>query len=222
MGRYFLDLQARLVRESLSAVPEVESILDVGGGHAQVAPVLAEAGYRVTVLGSALECFEHSAAQLARHEKVVGDLQSLPYGDDSFDAVLSLRTLTHLVGWRRLIEEACRVARTAVIVDYPSLRGLNALSDPLFPLKRRVEGNTRRYRLFSPAQIEREFSSCGFEVTWARPQFFFPMVLHRLIGSSTIASGLEALPRALGLTRWLGSPVVLRAAVASRRIETRK
>ncbi|MDQ2673475.1 MAG: methyltransferase, partial [Chloroflexota bacterium] len=52
VGQWFLELQARLTLESLAGLPPGATILDVGGGHAQLAPPLVEAGYRVTVVGS--------------------------------------------------------------------------------------------------------------------------------------------------------------------------
>jgi len=44
------------------------------------------------------------------------------------------------------------------------------------------------------------------------PQFFWPMALHRLSNSAGFARALERVPRALGLTARLGSPVLLCAA----------
>src|SRR5262249_18315559 len=55
VGRFFLDVQARTTLELLRPFPGA-SVLDVGGGHGQLALPLADAGYAVTVYGSREVC----------------------------------------------------------------------------------------------------------------------------------------------------------------------
>ncbi len=105
---------------------------------------------------------------------------------------------------------ARRLARAAVVVDYPTRRSVNAAADLLFGLKKGVEGNTRPFTVFRDAEIEGAFAEHGFAPTGRRPQFFFPMALHRGLRSAGLARGLEGAASALGLTRALGSPVILR------------
>jgi hypothetical protein len=97
-----------------------------------------------------------------------------------------------------------------VVVDYPTLRSVNALSGALFGLKRGVEGNTRPFTVFRDAAIEAAFASHGWRVAQRRPQFHFPMALHRMLRLAPASSALEAVARATLLTRALGSPVILR------------
>ena len=52
VGAWFLAEQARATRELLAGLPRGATVLDVGGGHAQLTPMLLEAGYVVTVVGS--------------------------------------------------------------------------------------------------------------------------------------------------------------------------
>ncbi|MDF3052211.1 MAG: putative methyltransferase [Geminicoccaceae bacterium] len=98
VGRWFVATQSRLTLRLLRALPAGASILDVGGGHAQIAPPLIEAGYEVTVVGSDPIC----AARLepwitqGRCRFDAANLRSLPYPDRSFDAVVCLR----LLPWR--------------------------------------------------------------------------------------------------------------------------
>ena len=51
VGEYFLNVQTKIVRSFLPS-PENCRVLDVGGGHAQLAVPLIADGYDVTVLGS--------------------------------------------------------------------------------------------------------------------------------------------------------------------------
>jgi SAM-dependent methyltransferase len=214
VGQWFVDLQARLTLECLAGLPAGATVLDVGGGHAQVAPPMVEAGYRVTVVGSDPSCGERlralTSAGRARFE--VADLQALPYETAAFDAVICYRLIAHSIDWHRLIGELCRVARQRVVVDYPARRSVNYASSALFRIKNSIErGTTRPFALFGRGEIGRAFEDAGFTVTSERPQFLLPMALYRMAGSVQLARGAEGLARAVGLTSLLGSPVIARA-----------
>jgi 2-polyprenyl-3-methyl-5-hydroxy-6-metoxy-1,4-benzoquinol methylase len=211
VGRFFLDRQAQATLELLRGVPGA-SVLDVGGGHGQVTGPLVQAGHAVTVLGSDPSCEarvrEWTAGGRARF--VAGDLLAPPLDERSFDVVLSYRLLPHVRRWPDLVAALARLARRTVMVDYPTRRSVNAAADVLFRLKKGVEGNTRPFTVFSDAEIERAFAVHGFAPSGRSPQFFLPMALHRALRSAAVARGLEGVAGRLGLTRALGSPVILR------------
>lgn len=219
VGRWFVDSQTRITLECLAGLPAGAAILDVGGGHAQVAPPLVEAGYRVTVVGSDPSCGERlePLTSTGRCRFDVGDLRALPYGAQAYDAVVCYRLIAHSVDWRHLIEELCRVARHRVIVDYPARRSVNVVSDALFKIKHSIErGTTRPFALYGRGEIAKAFEGDGFAVSLVRPQFLLPMALYRLAGSVRLARTAEGLARSLALTGLLGSPVITRA---DRRLE---
>jgi SAM-dependent methyltransferase len=211
VGRFFLERQAETTLELLRPFPGA-SVLDVGGGHAQVTGPLVAAGHAVTVLGSDPSCEERvrewTQAGGARFE--AGDLLAPPFPERSFDVVLSYRLLPHVRRWPELVAALSRRARRAVVVDYPTRRSVNAVADLFFGLKKGVEGDTRPFTVFSDGEVERAFAAQGFLPTGRRPQFFFPMALHRGLRSAALARGLEGAASGLGLTRALGSPVILR------------
>jgi SAM-dependent methyltransferase len=214
VGRWFLDTQTRITLDALAGLPEGARVLDVGGGHAQVAPPLIDAGYRVTVAGSDASCEGRLRpwTSTGRCRFDVADLQHLPYPDASFDAVVCYRLLAHSVNWIRLVSELCRVAADRVIVDYPARRSVNIISRRLFDLKRSIEGvTTRRFSLYGRREIAHAFAAAGFQVAMEQPQFLMPMVLYRLAGSARLARAAEWPGRRVGLTRILGSPVIARA-----------
>lgn len=213
VGQWFVETQTRITLDLLRALPQGASILDVGGGHAQIAPPLIAAGYEVTVVGSDSSCGRRLQpwTDQGRCRFDVGDLRALPYPDRSFDAVVCFRLLSHSVSWTGLIGELCRVARHSVVLDYPSLRSVNILSERLFTLKKGIELNTRTFLMFTPKQIGAAFADRGFTIRSERPQFLIPMVLHRLVNSERLSRITEAPGRLLGLTRWLGSPIIIRA-----------
>src|SRR5205823_2917232 len=132
VGKFFLDVQTAKVLELLAPWPGAR-VLEVGGGHGQLAGPLAERGYSVTVTGSAAVCQERLGRELAFE---VCDADRLPFPDRAFDVVMAVRLLTHLERWREALAEMCRVARRAVIVDYPDTRSFNRLYGALFAWKK--------------------------------------------------------------------------------------
>lgn len=211
VGEYFLAVQAATVLELLAPWPGAR-VLDVGGGHAQLAPPLVARGFEVTVAASSEVCRERLDRALPSGSFAfqVCALDRLPFADRSFDVALAFRLLTHLDGWREQVAELCRVAARAVIVDYPDTRSFNRLYGPLFGWKKAVEGNTRSFLSFAPGEVPAELARHGFGRPMERRQFFVPMVAHRALGRVEISRAAEGASAALGLTRRLGSPVILR------------
>lgn len=217
-GQWMLEVQERLALGLLrEAGTSIRTILDVGGGHGQLALPLVAAGYDVTVLGSAPSC-EHrirSITQPGPARFVVGNVIALPFADRSFDAVFCFRLLTHCERWPTLVRELCRVARRLVIADYPTSQSVNAIAPALFNAKKKYEVNTRTWTLFRHEQIRGEFERCGWRIAQRRGQFFFPMVVHRMLKCRPLSAGLEGVTRAVGLNDAFGSPVIFRAEPAA-------
>ncbi|MCW5199024.1 hypothetical protein VU06_04725, partial [Desulfobulbus sp. F3] len=102
------------------------------------------------------------------------------------------------------------------VIDYPDIRSINMLNSLFFRLKKKLEGNTRTFGLFSRAQIINEFAKNGMKNPQMKPEFFLPMVLHRKLGSPALSRALEGCCRACGLTRLFGSPIILRMDKAAQ------
>lgn len=209
VGRWMLSVQEEITYAFLGGDSRA-SILDVGGGHGQLARPLCERGFPVTVTGSAESCAGR-IADLRKSGKCVFDLAdalNLPYESNSFEHVLCFRFLTHCENWQGVAAELCRVAKASVIVDYPTSQSFNVLAPRLFSAKKKVEKNTRQWRPFRHGEIEREFRKHGFEFARRQGQFFWPMVLHRMLGCPMCSRILEWVPGQVGLTGFFGSPVI--------------
>ena len=209
-GEWMLAVQEKLTLELVHRFPEA-SILDVGGGHGQLTLPLCREGRTVTTLGSDESCRHRvrEAVEAGRCRFVTGNVIELPFADGAFDLVLCFRLLTHCERWPELVRELCRVARRGVIADYPTSQSLNAVAPALFGAKKKFEKNTRTWALFRHRQVIEEFARHGFGPSAVRKQFFLPMVLHRMLKNRGVSAGLEAVCRALGLTRGWGSPVIV-------------
>ncbi len=223
IGKYFLEVQTKAVLELFSPWPGAK-VLDVGGGHAQVAAPLVKNGFDVTVVGSSEACRNQLDILLGSNSFNFKccDMLALPFEENSFDVVLAFRLLPHVDQWRKLIKEMCRVSKRAIIIDYPDIRSFNFISNPFFKIKVRIEGNTLLFQCFSRKEILSEFSKSGFYMPIILPEFFIPMVIHRAIGIVLFSKVIESLCRLLGLTTFLGSPVVLRvSSVCNKNVKTR-
>lgn len=212
VGQFFLHVQTANVLSLLPPAGQCR-VLDVGGGHGQLALPLVREGYDVTIVGSDDSC----RARLDRivgpdqYQFRVGSLLDLPCEDTSFDVVLAFRMLPHLEHWRRFLEELCRVAKRSLVVDYPDLCSVNRLAAWTLPMKRRVEENTRPYRCFRRVELLAQLTLHGFRAEQLRGQFFFPMALHRWMRMAGLSQSMETAARVCGLTQTFGSPVILRA-----------
>jgi len=211
IGKWLLKVQEEVVLKAVSNWPGA-MILDVGGGHGQMVEPLIREGYRVTVLGSAPICRKRIQNYVDNNSCsfMVGNIINLPFVDKSFDIVISLRLVPHVTAWPKLLSEFTRVARSAVIIDYPSLRSINYIAPMLFGFKKKIEVNTRPFGIFHEKDIVEIFNSNGFIRVSRYPQFFFPIVFHRLMKFQAFSALIERLCRMMGLTAWLGSPVVLK------------
>lgn len=212
VGEWFLELQARLTLEALRGLAGAR-VLDVGGGHGQLTGPLIDAGFQVTVLSSDAACRSRVArwVDAGQADFRVGDLLHLPLEDRSFDVVLAYRLLPHVDDWPRLLTEMSRVAKRSLLFDYPTRRSVNAVSGLLFGMKRGVEGDTRPFTVFRDAEVAHVLRGVDFEPTTRLGEFALPMALHRAAGLAALSRTLEGLAAGIGLTKQLGSPVILRA-----------
>lgn len=209
VGSWFIDRQSEILSRFLKNL-DVSTVLDVAGGHGQVIRALKGKGYKLTVLGSTESCKEQIQTYVDSGDCSfeIGSVEKLKFEDNSFDVVTCFRYLSHTDNWQEVISELCRVAAKAVIIDFPPKVSFNALSPFLYELKRTFEGNTRPFLIFRCSEIRNEFAKHNFKSEQYAPQFFFPMVLHRVLGAPRISRALEYVPTWTGLTYFFGSPVV--------------
>ena len=211
-GEYFLARQTDITLKLLGDLPGAR-VLEVGGGHAQLAEPLVKNGYRVTITGSDDSCRRRLDQRLApgSFTYLTCDSLALPFDDRSFDVVMAFRLLPHVERWRQLLAELCRVADKCVIVDYPDRHSTNILYEQLFAMKKKMEGNTRAFTLFTRKQMAIEVAANGFTRPRFNPEFLLPMVVHRKLDNKALSNLIESSFRLTGFTRLFGSPIIFRS-----------
>lgn len=217
IGEYLLDVQQRVVFDVLyKQHRKPKRILELGGAHGQLTCMLLDAGHQVVVQCSKPEGFERLKKIKDQYgsslELVVSPPGDLPFRNEEFDVVIMVRLLSHLENWAKVIQESARVSKEQIIFDYPTMMSINILSPLFFYLKKRIEGNTRRYTVFTERQIKKELNACGFSIETRARQFFLPIAIHRLWDSPKRSIAVEGFSQKIGLTKHFGSPAVLAAS----------
>jgi ubiquinone/menaquinone biosynthesis C-methylase UbiE len=212
IGALLAETQARILTEFAGPLAG-RTAVDVGTGTARAALILSEGGAEVTALDASAEMLRVARARAeARHAHIrfeVGDAHHLAHGDGAFDLAVSLRVLMHTPDWRRCLGELCRVARTRVIVDFPSF-GSVALLQAFGRRAAEIAGaRVEAYRVFTEGEVRREFVAHGFRVTRVHRQFVLPIMLHKRIGSRALTERLEGVLASVGLLALAGSPVTV-------------
>lgn len=93
-----------------------KTILDVGAGTGRTSVVLAKMGAEVTALDVSEEMLKELKNKNSKIEIVVGDAESLPFPDKSFDAVVAGFLIVHLKDPTRFFDEAYRVLKDGGIL----------------------------------------------------------------------------------------------------------
>lgn len=132
--------------------------LDLGCGSGKTLSSLMDAGFETVGMDFSVNAVESCRRRFGDSvELVVGSVDSLPFGDDSFDYVTAVHVLENLDDdeLRRTASEVGRVLKTG---GYVFCRAFT-------PEDMRSEGRSNgeiRYRYFSDGDLERVFS--GMEV----------------------------------------------------------
>ena len=156
---HYLEKRARFVIEHCPR----GSALDVGCGTGALAIRLAEAGYELVGVDPSEGMLRVLEQRTSSVRAVKGSGSSLPFGDDSFDLVLSVAVMHHIAApedVRRTLAEMVRVTR-------PGGRVLVWDHNPRNPywrlLMARVPQDTGEERLVGVRELVRDLVDAGAE-----------------------------------------------------------
>lgn len=209
LGAFLKEHQEGILLGSLPPGP-ARGVLDVGAGTGRAARVAQHLGFRVVIFDASFPMLLAARGRLQNGVRAVrGDAHHLPFRPRSFDAVVELRLLMHLSDWRRGIRDACRVAASTVIVDFPPRSSVAVLA-PLFNHLLAVVRPARRpHAVLSVRQVVAVLGECGFRVARMERQLVLPFTVHRLINRVGCSRATEGFLRWVGLTKLFGAPVTV-------------
>ncbi len=113
------DLNEACVEE-IKRVISNKQVLEVGCGRGYLANVLQQQGLDVTACDIAIS--DQLRAKYPDVQFEQGNVEALPFDDDSFDTVVCTHTLEHVQNLPRAISELRRVAKNELIVVVPKQR----------------------------------------------------------------------------------------------------
>ena len=212
-GRY-LEV-TEIVALASAIAPYRGSVLDVGAGTGKLSLPLLEQHREVVSLDASLEMLSVAKNKTLeaglKLRPVICDVHKLCFGDNTFECVVCSRVLMHLLNRDRAIDELCRVAKTAIILDFPPILSLAGVDSLFKRVMRAFNASVHPYRAFRIRQIVRRLRKNDFEVVSLRRQFFLPVVLHRMLDRPKLSEKIERFLDRLGLVRALGAPVTIKA-----------
>jgi len=213
VGEWFVDVQCQGTKALLRKAGLISKglkVLDVGGGHGQNIKLMKALAHELTIVGSDVSCKALFADAVSKNELkfIESKLTALPFENKEFDIVLCYRIMAHIDDWELLTRELSRVAKSLVIIEYTSASSVNAFAELLFTLKKKVEKNTRFYRLHRTKEVLQAFTHANMLPVAKFSQYFFPMAIHRALKSKGVSKLIETLAKCVGLTHFFGSPVL--------------
>ena len=154
------------------------SLLEVCCGSGMISEKFARLGARVTGLDFSPSAIDRARERTRRYDFdarfLVGDAETLPFRDSSFDIAAVFDGLHHLVDPYRGIAEMARVARSGVLIMDPAEAGLTRLAIRMgWALAVEEAGN--EVKRLSPRLTANVLRARGFDqVTWRRSLMYYP------------------------------------------------
>ena len=147
------------------------AVLDCGCGAGRFVSLATERGADVAGIDAAKDLVEIAASRSPRADLRVGDIESLPWTDDSFDVVAGFSSFQFADDHTRALAEARRVSRGGVWVAVPTRlteSGIPQVFTPLMALfSPDVLPSLKRsgmYALSAPGSLEEALASVGMSI----------------------------------------------------------
>jgi SAM-dependent methyltransferase len=169
----------RIAARIEEALGEARSVVNVGAGAGSYEPPERE----VTAVEPSAEMISQRPAGAA--QAIQASAESLPFGDDSFDAAMGVLTAHHWTDLSAGLSEMQRVARLRIVMvafDPEALESLWITADyfpAMLELKRPSGAGSRELAAMlpatttSPLPVPRDCADHFFAALWARPEMLF-------------------------------------------------
>lgn len=212
-GQYLHDLELSTFLSLMGS--SYKNVLDVGAGTGKLCIPLSLKSERVVAVDFSTEMINVAIRKAEKRNiklnMIVCDAQRLCFKDKTFDCVISSRLLMHLSDWRAGIRELSRVSKEALIFDLPSFVSFAGI-DSLFKIfKKLIKAKGQTYNTFFIKDVASELQSHNFKIIKLRRQFSIPIYVHRRLNNPGISKKIEKFIGKFGISRLVGSTVVIKA-----------
>jgi ubiquinone/menaquinone biosynthesis C-methylase UbiE len=165
-GRLVHSLELRAVQRAVARAAPIDRLLDLPCGTARLMHPLGTSGLSMWGADISLEMLLQAKSRLidirrknGANPLVLCDAEALPFADEAFDCVVSLRFMGHLPPNTRkhILREMGRITRRWLAVAF-------YISDPIFRVKRALRrAMSRPYSAFPTTwrELDQDLSSVG-------------------------------------------------------------
>ena len=146
-------LYARDVMREVASLPVRGNLLDVGGGTGRVASAIRDLVDEIIVADVSFGMLKESPRTLLK--PVCGGSESLPFADSSFERVIMVDALHHVIDHARTAREMFRVLKPGgvLVIEEPDIRTfgvkLIAIAEKLLLMRSRFLAPDEIVKLFS-------------------------------------------------------------------------
>ncbi|MGB3977196.1 MAG: methyltransferase domain-containing protein [bacterium] len=211
-GEYIAEHQENFLLQQIGS-PAGLRILDIGAGTGRISLPLSRMDAQVHAADASLKMLQILQQKAFLQGVCIPlsriDAHALPFTDQSFDVVMSFRLIMHVVDWKRVVAEICRVSRDYVILDFPPLSGFAGLAPLIHPFIRLVREHHQSYRVFRIGEVVSALHSENFETTAIDKHLVLPFGLHRFLNSPGFTRLTESFLQKIGFRDMFGAPVTL-------------
>jgi SAM-dependent methyltransferase len=167
-----------------------DRILEIGCGIGSVVFELSRKGYDITGIDISGEAIEYGRKKYGNIRLEVQAAETLPYEDESFDAVLSFDLFEHIASIDKHISEVARVLHPG---GHYLFQTPNKLSNIIYETLWTRSLQWRRYHpsLHSPGQLRRRLARHGFGTRFVKMNPMNEFSLKKLRKLGTVGSVLR-------------------------------
>jgi ubiquinone/menaquinone biosynthesis C-methylase UbiE len=156
-----------------------EMILDLGVGTGRISSELVKKGVSITGVDLSKEMIRRSHKKIGNKNifLVVADAEHLPFTNNIFNHVISIRVLHYVDNWQEAISEISRVTKNEgrVIIEVNGSFSISILA--------RLTGFMKA-NLFNPFKVIHELQSCGLNLISLSPLIRLPILFYKNTNSS--------------------------------------
>ena len=189
-GRLIDDWEKSILLDLIDGHPKDQPIVEVAAGTGRFSLMLARMGYSVIAVDHSMEMLKQ-IQEAAEEEKlditcVRCDAFNMPFADDVFPTVFSMRFVWHYKAMHDAIAELARIARDRVVFDLINRYSLASLT---MSVANHLVCRELYTELTTKRKIEAFFEAQGLTPARHRTAFFFPYIFYRKLSALSPVMG---------------------------------